>query len=326
MNFKSFCVITLMGALLCACGSNKSNESQGEKGGGPQIGQPMMGGAQRPEPSPDLQALIDETVPNFKQAIFIDEKNDTLQYNLFTPQNIKEGEKYPIVLFMADASTPGPNPLTPLTQGYGGLVWAAPEFQEEHPCFVLVPQYSYVTVDNEWQTMPEVDQTIKLLKKVVADNPVDTDRIYTTGQSMGGMMSLYFNIKYPDLFAASLFVSCQWDVEKMKEFKEKKFIYITAGGDHTATGGADKLKALLKKENAPFETASWSARLPETEQDSLAANLLSKKCDRYFITFDGDTDLPEGITNPGPGMVHMASFNYAYKLKPVTEWLLQQHK
>ena len=326
MNFKSFCIITLLGTVACACGSNKSTETQDKHEGGPQIGQPMMGGAERPEPSPELQALIDRTVPHFKQAIFIDEKNDTLQYNLFTPQNIKEGEKYPIVLFMADASTPGPNPLTPLIQGYGGLVWAAPEFQKENPCFVLVPQYSYVTVDNEWQTMPEVDQTVKLLKKIVADNPVDKDRIYTTGQSMGGMMSLYFNIKYPDLFAASLFVSCQWDVEKMKEFKNKKFIYITAGGDHTATGGADQLKALLRQEKAPFETASWSARLPETEQDSLAANLLSKKCDRYFITFDGDTDLPEGITNPGPGMVHMASFNFAYKLKPVTQWLLQQHK
>ena len=185
MNFKSFCIITLMGSMLWACGSNTNSGTQGNQKGGPKIGQPMMGGSERPKPSPELQALINETVPYFKQAIFIDEKNDTLQYNLFTPQNIKEGEKYPIVLFMADASTPGPNPLTPLTQGYGGLVWAAPEFQKEHPCFVLVPQYSYVTVDNEWQTMPEVDQTIKLLKKVVADNPVDTDRIYTTGQSMG---------------------------------------------------------------------------------------------------------------------------------------------
>ena len=38
------------------------------------------------------------------------------------------------------------------------------------------------------------------------------------------------------------------------------------------------------------------------------------------------TDLPEGITNPGPGMFHMVSFNFAYRLKPVTYWLLKQHK
>lgn len=86
---------------------------------------------------------------------------------------------------MADASTPGHDPLIPLIQGYGGLVWAAPDFQKEHSCFVLVPQYSYITVDNKWQTMPEVDQTVQLLENVVASYPVDENRIYTTGQSHG---------------------------------------------------------------------------------------------------------------------------------------------
>lgn len=213
-----------------------------------------------------------------------------------------------------------------MTQGYGGLVWAAPEFQKEHPCFVLVPQYSYITVDNEWQTMPEVDQTIELLNNLVHAYPVDENRLYTTGQSMGCMMSLYFNIKYPDLFAASLFVSGQWDVSKMKDFKDKKFIYITAQGDATSTGGAAQLKALLTKENSTFAEAMWSARLPETEQDSLASALLSKGDERNFITFEGNTVLPENITDPHGAMVHMASFNFAYKLKPVTEWLLNQSK
>ena len=89
-------------------------------------------------------------------------------------------------------------------------------------------------------------------------------------------MSLYFNIKYPDLFAASMFVSCQWDVAKMEGFKDKKFVYITAGGDKEATGGANQLKALLRKEGAPFAEATWSARLPEAEQDSLARALLAR--------------------------------------------------
>lgn len=308
-----------------ALDSGDDASENNENPGGPEIGKPMMGGS-RPAPSPELQALISQTVPYFRQAVFIDEKNYTLQYNLFTPGNMKEDEKYPLVLFMADASTPGPDPLTPLTQGYGALVWADPEFQREHPCYVLVPQYSYVTVDNAWQTMPEVDQTIELLKEIVKNNPVDSDRLYTTGQSMGGMMSLYFNIKYPDLFAASLFVSCQWDVEKMEGFKNKKFIYITAEGDQTATDGADELRALLTREHSSFDSASWSARLSEQEQDAKAATLLSKPGERFFITFEGDTDLPDGVTDPTPGMVHMASFNYAYRLKPVTEWLLNQHK
>ena len=331
--------ISLLSLVICllafanSCSSkNEHNPHKGNpkqempRGGGPKIGQRMMGGQNRPAPSPELQALIDVTVPKFTHSYFIREKGDTLQYNLIVPDTLISGQEYPLVLFMADASTPGPDPLVPLTQGYGGLVWAAPEFQKEHPCFVLVPQYSYITVDNEWQTMPEVEQTIELLKNLVHAYPVDEKRLSTTGQSMGCMMSLYFNIKYPDLFAASLFVSGQWDVEKMKGFKDKKFIYITAQGDATSTEGADQLKALLKKENSSFASTMWSARLPESEQDSLASALLSKGYERNFITFEGNTVLPENIKDPRGAMVHMASFNFAYKLKPVTEWLLNQSK
>lgn len=312
-------------AMMAAC-SNATNKTETNPTelpqGGPKIGGPAMGGGQRPAPSAELQQLIDETVPSFKQYVYVDERGDSLQYNLYVPKEIKEGEKYPLVLFMADASTPGPNPLIPLEQGYGGLVWAAPAFQAEHPSYVLVPQYSYITVDNEWQTMPEVDETIELLRQLVKDNPIDENRLYTTGQSMGGMMSLYFNIKYPDLFAASMFVSCQWDVNKMDGFKDKKFVYITAGGDKEATGGADELKALLEKEKSAFAQATWSARLPEAEQDSLASVLLAKGEPRNFITFEGNTVLPED----GKGMVHMASFNFAYRLSPVCDWLFQQSK
>lgn len=317
--------IALMATVLAACssGSQKKNSEGGPNPkGGPQIGGPAMGGGQRPAPGPKLQALIDETVPEFKQYNYIDEKNDTLMYNLFTPKNMEEGKKYPLVLFMADASTPGPDVTLPLTQGYGGLVWATPSFQEKYPCYVLVPQYSYITVDNEWQTMPEVDQTISLLKDMVKENPVDTDRLYTTGQSMGCMMSLYFNIKYPDIFAASMFVSGQWDVEKMDGFKDKKFVYITAGGDKESTGGADALKALLKREDASFVETTFSARLPQAEQDSIASALLAKGCPRNFILFEGNSVLPPD----GKGMVHMASFDFAYRLSPVCDWLLQQSK
>ena len=319
-------ILSILLATGCSTKSEKTTQpeekTQQAPTGGPKLGGPGMGGGHRPTPSPELQALIDETIPSFKQYVFVNEKGDSLQYNLFTPKNIEAGKKYPLVLFMADASTPGPDPLTPLIQGYGGLVWAAPEFQAKHPAYVLVPQYSYITVDNKWQTMPEVDETIELLHDIAGREQVDTNRLYTTGQSMGGMMSLYFNIKYPDVFAASMFVSCQWDVAKMDGFKDKKFVYITAGGDKEATGGANQLKALLKKENASFAEATWSARLPQAEQDSLAAALLSKGKPRNFITFEGNTVLPKD----GKGMVHMASFNFAYRLSPECDWLFEQSK
>lgn len=313
----------------CTSKSNSSENQGMPKGGGLQVYSRAMGGSERPKPTGELSVLIKEVVPKFKQFTFIDTVgNDTIPYNLLIPKGVKADEKLPLVLFMADGSTPGDDVTLPLTQGYGGLVWGTDEFQSQHPCFVVVPQYPYVTVDDEWQTTPQVDGTVRLVKELTKQYQIDTDRIYTTGQSMGGMMSLYFNVQYPDLFAASLFVACQWDLAKMHNFKDYKFVYIAAQGDQGGYGGQVGLEELLKKEDAKYADAIWSARLPENEQDSLATKLLAEGCERNFITFEGNTVLTEAEAEQPlrPAEVHMASFNYAYRLAPVREWLFNQHK
>ena len=108
------------------------------------------------------------------------------------------------------------------------MEFASNRDQQKHPSFVLVPQYTDWAVQDDWSTTDEVEMTIRLLQTVCKEYNVDTNRLYTTGQSMGGMMSFYFNIAYPDLFAASLFVSSQWDTSKMQDFGKKHFFYIVA--------------------------------------------------------------------------------------------------
>lgn len=296
--------------------------------GGPQVGQPAMGSGERQKPDSALQALIDQVVPKFRQEVWKDSRGDTLAYNVFIPTGTGGAEKYPLVLFMADASTPGPNVKLPLTQGYGGLVWATDEFQREHPCFVVVPQYPYIEVDNQWHTGKQVDMTIELIRDLCKKYPVDTDRLYTTGQSMGGMMSMYFNVKYKGFFAASLYVACQWDISRMKDFGNDKFVYIAAEGDPGGHGGQVALMDLFREENVKYGTASWSARLPEPQQDEKAAALLAEGFNCNFITFEGNTVLPAGtdMKNLPPASDHMASFNYAYRLAPVRDWLFRQSK
>src|SRR5690606_16371711 len=66
-----------------------------------------------------------------------------LPYNLFIPTDYDAGKRYPLVMFIADLSVNGDDPLLPLVQGTGGVVWASPAEQAKHPCFVLVPQIPY---------------------------------------------------------------------------------------------------------------------------------------------------------------------------------------
>lgn len=82
-----------------SCASKTDNDSRNEHQGSPRIGEAAMGGGHRPAPSPELQKLIDETVPYFKQYVYVNEKGDSLQYNLYSPKDIVEGEKYPLLLF-----------------------------------------------------------------------------------------------------------------------------------------------------------------------------------------------------------------------------------
>ena len=268
-------------------------------------------------------ALKKETLGKFKQFTFSDSQTGkTMEYNLLVPEGAEAGEKLPLVLFMADASTVGKEVTTPLTQGYGALEFASDRDQRLHPSFVLVPQYTDWAVQDDWSTTDEVEMTIRLLDAVCKEYNVDTSRLYTTGQSMGGMMSFYFNITHPDLFAASLFVSSQWDTSKMQDFGKKHFFYIVAGGDQKASGGMQDLTKVLRENEARIESASWSAKLPAEQQERMAKELISRGSGINFIKWETGSVLPES----GQGMEHMASFDYGYKIAAVRDWLFQQSK
>ena len=163
---------------------------------------------------------------------------------------------------------------------------------------------------------------LKKLQSVCSQYNVDTNRLYTTGQSMGGMMSFYFNITHPDLFAASLFVSSQWDTTKMKDFGKKHFFYVVAGGDQKASGGMKALAEVLKQQNARVDSASWSAKLPQADQERLAEELIAKGGNINFIKWETGSVLSE----TGRAMEHMASFDYGYKIAAVRDWLFKQSK
>ncbi len=337
LTFSSILSLVLLSAVpaMASCSGNATHQEnndteqkalrpsgkggKGGKAGGPQLGTPGGGPVIDKTDDAVLQAMIKAEVPEFKQLVYSDsETGKTLHYNLFTPKNIDDDKVYPLVLFMADASTPGTDVTRPLTQGYGALVWATDEWQAEHPCYVLVPQYSGVAVNDAYEHTDEVDMVMRLVKTIAQEKNVDANRLYTTGQSMGGMISMYYNVTYPDVFAASIFVDCHWDSATFPELVKHKFTFITAG--KAGTFGA--LETAADNAGIKYEYEEWSAKLPQQEQDKLAAEELAKGAPINIINFASKSVLP----SDGKGSEHMYSFDYAYKLTPVKEWLFRQAK
>lgn len=300
-------------------------EHERGEGGRPPRG--MMGGGRhnggRPDKSNDtvLKAMLEETVSKFVQLEYQDEETGkAMAYNLFIPENYDANQSYPLIMFIGDASTAMKEVTEPLVQGYGGVIWATAAEQTKHPSFVLVPQYSTMTVSTGKVLSDEVEMTIRLLESVAGQYNIDKNRLYATGQSMGGMMSMYFNVAHHGLFAASFYAGCQWDTTTMQSFADDRFIYVVGGGDERASKGMADLKTVLEGVNARMSSAEWSARLPQEEQEANVKQLLSEGNPNNFIVFTKGSVLPED----GKGMEHMCSFDFVYKLEAARDWIFEQ--
>nr|WP_321270992.1 alpha/beta hydrolase-fold protein [uncultured Tolumonas sp.] len=249
-----------------------------------------------------------------------------MAYNIYLPPHYDPHTRYPLVMFMADASTTGKGVMAPLKQGYGGIIWATPESQAKHPCIVLVPSYQGPNnaVNDAWEVTDEVATTLHLLNHIVNNYNVDRQRIYTTGQSMGGMISFYLNANHPELFAASMFVGSQWDIKVLAPLAKQHFLYIVSAGDEKASNGMRQVGQMLDVKGVHYGQTHFSARLNQAQQDTATQALLTQGHTVNFIQFDPGTVPPVGNTHPGGE--HMYSFDHAYLLTPARDWLLQQSR
>ncbi len=147
----------------------------------------------------------------------VSEKGEhVLPYRLYQPV-MQPGKKYPLVLLMHGAGERGFDNRLQLSRLKGLPFW------EKNPCIVIAPQCPQKPADNtdgesvwvktsfgapshsmhEQPTWP-MQMTIELLKKVIAENPVDLSRIYVTGLSMGGFATWELIQRMPDVFAAAM--------------------------------------------------------------------------------------------------------------------------
>jgi len=140
-----------------------------------------------------------------------DYNKEPFKYRLLKPAKIDEGKKYPLVLFLHGAGERGTDNVSQLK--YLPAQLAMPNMQEKYPCFVLAPQcrpdkkwveVPWGTKESEPQTAPgdQMQCVVELFDKTLKENPIDTDRVYLTGLSMGGYGSWDLSMRMPERFAA----------------------------------------------------------------------------------------------------------------------------
>lgn len=269
-------------------------------------------------------------VDDFKQLEFKDVKTGiTLKYNLFIPKNYDPNKKYPLVLFMHDASVESEETTATLRQGNGATVWASPEFQAKNEAFVLAPQYPVKVVNDNWEATEHFDTTYNLLQNLIKEYSIDQNRLYTTGQSMGGMMSILFNVKYPDLFAASYFVACQWDYMVVSPMSKNNIWITVSTGDLKAYPGMNAITTVYEQNDGIVAKAMMRGNFSNQEFNRATKEIISKNpnANIFYTTLEKDT-IP-GVIDSKRTMgaaEHVYTWTVAYNIEGIREWLFSKTK
>ncbi len=263
-------------------------------------------------------------VDDFRQLEFRDPASgDTLKYNLFVPKGYDPARTYPLVLFMHDAGATGPDTRTTLRQGLGAVVFASPEEQAKHPCFVLAPQYETIIVNDNSQASSARETTYALIQSLLGQWSVDRGRIYSTGQSGGAMMTIALNIQYPGLFAASWIVAGQWNPALVKPLAQDKLWIVVSQGDLKAYPGENAITAVLEGEGAKVSRAVWDGTWTPAQFTAAAHELEAKGAPIHYVALRLGTVVPPGQPDNG-GSNHVNTWRIAYGMEGVRDWLFRQ--
>ena len=152
--------------------------------------------------------------------------NGSLNYRLYVPKNVNS-EKLPLILYLHGGGQKGSDNRKQLDFIFNGF--SSSVNQKKYPSYVLAPQcppgkewvnranknvpFTHYLQDETDESL-EMQLIIELIKNVFNQYPIDADRIYVCGFSMGGTGAWDILTRYPNVFAGAAILSGVSDTTK----------------------------------------------------------------------------------------------------------------
>ena len=213
-----------------------------------------------------------------QKSILIDDQletvvNETLNYYLYFPEdyNPDANETYPLLLFLHGGGESGDSLVTVKRNGPPKLIVQGKKF----PFLILAPQNPY---QNKWWNTRAVKQ---LLDATIANNKVDTNRIYLTGLSRGGGAAWEMAVQYLQTFAAMAVVCGMAPVPYASWINKEMPIWVFHGEDDKSipVSESDVMVAKLKEMGYDVEYT----RYPGVGHDSWIQAYETEELYNWFV-------------------------------------------
>lgn len=192
----------------------------------------------------------------FEKEIFINE-GDTLKYRILKPENFDQNKIYPLHLFLHGAGERGND--NELQLVHGAKLFLNKENRKEFNSWVIFPQcasndywanMSFDLSDKESMAKmrdsdepnPSLSLVLKLMDLLVQKKQVNTDKVYVSGLSMGGMGTFEILFRRPNMFAAATPICGDGIPQYVSEYAKKVPLWIFHGSSDKVVSPRYSLK------------------------------------------------------------------------------------
>ena len=195
----------------------------------------------------------------FEKEIFIS-KNDTLNYRILKPLNYNPNKQYPVHLFLHGSGERGNDNVSQLV--HGSKLFLKKENREQYNSWVIFPQAS----KNDWwghsepykfnydvKESKDMNLVVKLMDNFIDRKDVNSNKVYVTGLSMGGMGTFVILNLRPKMFAAATPICGDGDPSLVSNYA-KVPVWIFHGSDDKTVHPNESLKmakAIIKFGGSP---------------------------------------------------------------------------
>jgi len=145
----------------------------------------------------------------FVARSFTAASGEAMPYRLFIPDAAARKQPLPLILYLHGSGGVGTDNRKQISGGNtaGTHTWTTGEAQRTHPAFVLAPQLpenraSQSSTPDRWSA--SVGTVLEIIAAVSREFAIDADRVYVTGQSLGGYGTWDIISKHPRTFAAAV--------------------------------------------------------------------------------------------------------------------------
>ncbi|MEO5917071.1 MAG: prolyl oligopeptidase family serine peptidase [Luteolibacter sp.] len=157
-------------------------------------------------------------------------ERDGLPFSFYASKDLSAEKTYPLILALHGKSTNNENGKQ--VAGWMKTFTTSARYSK-NPCFIVAPlaYQPFGGTGSGWNDKPGV-QTVDLVKELIKSLPIDKNRIYIIGHSMGGFGTCHLINTEPRLFAAGVAVAGCTGPDTASSFKKVPLWLFHAADDN----------------------------------------------------------------------------------------------